>query len=69
MSESRQLTVYFDGTGNNKDQATPEGTQTNVARLYERWPQVSRYSSIHPRRLWLCNDIEQGPASRRRHGE
>ncbi|MFJ4157221.1 phospholipase effector Tle1 domain-containing protein [Pseudomonas sp. NPDC089752] len=35
MTESKRFTVYFDGTGNNKDHATPEGTQTNVARLYD----------------------------------
>ncbi|WEJ71954.1 DUF2235 domain-containing protein [Pseudomonas sp. PSE14] len=35
MSGALRFTVYFDGTGNNKDLNTPEGTQTNVARLYE----------------------------------
>ena len=30
-----RFTVYFDGTGNNKDLNTPEGTQTNVARLFD----------------------------------
>ncbi|SDO53115.1 phospholipase effector Tle1 domain-containing protein [Pseudomonas jinjuensis] len=35
MSDALRFTVYFDGTGNNKDLNTPEGTQTNVARLYE----------------------------------
>ncbi|HYQ54185.1 MAG TPA: hypothetical protein VES70_27565 [Pseudomonas sp.] len=35
MTESKRFSVYCDGSGNNKDQATPEGTQTNVARLYE----------------------------------
>ncbi|WP_212630919.1 DUF2235 domain-containing protein [Pseudomonas sp. KB-10] len=35
MNDSIRFTVYFDGTGNNKDLNTPEGTQTNVARLYE----------------------------------
>jgi len=35
MTDLKRFTVYFDGTANNKDQATPEGTQTNVARLYE----------------------------------
>lgn len=34
MSDALRFTVYFDGTGNNKDLNTPEGTQTNVARLY-----------------------------------
>ncbi|TWI47781.1 putative alpha/beta hydrolase family protein DUF2235 [Pseudomonas duriflava] len=35
MSADLHFTVYFDGTGNNKDIHTPEGMQTNVARLYE----------------------------------
>ena len=35
MSDALRFTVYFDGTGNNKDLNTPEGTHTNVARLYE----------------------------------
>jgi hypothetical protein len=35
MSDPLRFTVYFDGTGNNKDLHTPEGAQTNVARLYE----------------------------------
>ncbi|WP_081320061.1 T6SS phospholipase effector Tle1-like catalytic domain-containing protein [Pseudomonas rhizoryzae] len=35
MVEPLRFTVYFDGTGNNKDLHTPIGTQTNVARLYE----------------------------------
>lgn len=35
MSDAMRFTVYFDGTGNNKDLNTPEGTQTNVARLYD----------------------------------
>lgn len=35
MSDAKRFTVYFDGTGNNKDLNTPEGTQTNVARLFE----------------------------------
>lgn len=35
MAPPLQFTVYFDGTGNNKDLHTPEGTHTNVARLYE----------------------------------
>lgn len=30
-----RFTVYFDGTGNNKDKHAPDGTQTNVARLYD----------------------------------
>ena len=30
-----RFTVYFDGTGNNKDLNTSEGTQTNVARLFD----------------------------------
>lgn len=36
MSDSLHVTVYFDGTGNNKDNDQPKGTHTNVARLYER---------------------------------
>ncbi|MBK5005749.1 phospholipase effector Tle1 domain-containing protein [Pseudomonas sp. S32] len=35
MSDAKRFTVYFDGTGNNKDLNTPEGTQTNVARLFD----------------------------------
>ncbi|MFJ4345061.1 phospholipase effector Tle1 domain-containing protein [Pseudomonas sp. NPDC089401] len=35
MSDALRFTVYFDGTGNNKDLNTPEGTQTNVARLFD----------------------------------
>ncbi|MBV4489055.1 phospholipase effector Tle1 domain-containing protein [Pseudomonas oryzicola] len=35
MGDAMRFTVYFDGTGNNKDLDTPEGTQTNVARLFE----------------------------------
>ncbi|MFJ2983671.1 MULTISPECIES: phospholipase effector Tle1 domain-containing protein [unclassified Pseudomonas] len=35
MGDALRFTVYFDGTGNNKDLNTPEGTQTNVARLFE----------------------------------
>ena len=35
MGDSLRFTVYFDGTGNNKDLNKPEGTQTNVARLFE----------------------------------
>ncbi|MCX2684210.1 DUF2235 domain-containing protein [Pseudomonas sp. ITEM 17296] len=35
MSDAKRFTVYFDGTGNNKDLDVPEGKQTNVARLYE----------------------------------
>jgi len=35
MTESKRFSVYCDGSGINKDQATPEGTESNVARLYE----------------------------------
>lgn len=35
MSQSVHITVYFDGTRNNKDNDTPQGSHTNVARLYE----------------------------------
>ncbi|EST17748.1 hypothetical protein EDP1_54 [Pseudomonas putida S610] len=35
MSEALRFTVYFDGTANNKDQDTPKGIQTNVAKLFE----------------------------------
>ena len=35
MADALRFTVYFDGTGNNKDRDAPEGRQTNVARLYE----------------------------------
>jgi len=35
MGDAMRFTVYFDGTGNNKDLNAPEGTQTNVARLFE----------------------------------
>ena len=35
MSDALRFTVYFDGTGNNKDLDIPKGTHTNVARLYE----------------------------------
>lgn len=35
MGDALRFTVYFDGTRNNKDLSTPEGTQTNVARLFE----------------------------------
>ncbi|GLO45845.1 phospholipase effector Tle1 domain-containing protein [Pseudomonas putida] len=35
MGDALRFTVYFDGTGNNKDLNTPEGTQTNVARLFD----------------------------------
>ncbi|MFJ4157219.1 hypothetical protein ACIPZF_20765 [Pseudomonas sp. NPDC089752] len=35
MSDALRFTVYFDGTGNNKDLDTPKGAHTNVARLYE----------------------------------
>jgi len=35
MGDTMRFTVYFDGTGNNKDLNTPESTQTNVARLFE----------------------------------
>jgi len=35
MSDAKRFTVYFDGTGNNKDLDFPQDKQTNVARLYE----------------------------------
>ncbi len=35
MDEPLGFTVYFDGTGNNKDLHEPIGVHTNVARLYE----------------------------------
>ncbi|WP_085621390.1 MULTISPECIES: DUF2235 domain-containing protein [unclassified Pseudomonas] len=35
MGDTKRFTVYFDGTGNNKDLDFPDGKQTNVARLYE----------------------------------
>lgn len=35
MHEKLHFTVYFDGTGNNKDVETPRGIHTNIARLYE----------------------------------
>jgi len=35
MSDALRFTVYFDGTGNNKDLDTPKGAHTNVARLFE----------------------------------
>lgn len=35
MHKKMHFTVYFDGTGNNKDIDTPKGAHTNVARLYE----------------------------------
>lgn len=35
MSDKLHFTVYFDGTGNNKDVDTPKSAHSNVARLYE----------------------------------
>ena len=35
MSASVYFSVYLDGTANNKDTDGPDGTHTNVARLYE----------------------------------
>lgn len=35
MSDALRFSVFFDGTGNNKDLDQPKGMHTNVARLYD----------------------------------
>lgn len=35
MGDAKRITIYFDGTGNNKDLGAAKGVQTNVARLFE----------------------------------
>ncbi|WP_212630924.1 DUF2235 domain-containing protein [Pseudomonas sp. KB-10] len=53
MSDALRFTVYFDGTGNNKDLDTPKGAHTNVARLYEadqaKGTNLARNSGHEPR--------------------
>lgn len=52
MSGSLHITIYLDGTRNNKDNDGPQGTHTNVARLYDidtaRGTNLARNSSHAP---------------------
>lgn len=63
MASPLRFTVYFDGTGNNKDLHTPEGTHTNVARLYELDTAKGTnlaYNSQHARQTYNSKDCSGG---------